>query len=134
MTEKANRCCASLADIDRAWQALGKVPLLYEELVPFEYEVSIIGARAIRCHRHLPAEPQLSCRRHSASDLGAMARAAPGAARWRTFASRTEGFNYVGVLAIEYFVHRGRLIANEMAPRVHNSGHWTIEGCRDQSI
>jgi 5-(carboxyamino)imidazole ribonucleotide synthase len=34
----------------------------------------------------------------------------------------------VGVLAIEFFVHRGRLLANEMAPRVHNSGHWTIEG------
>src|SRR4029077_17664173 len=36
---------------------------------------------------------------------------------------------YVGVLAIEFFVVRGRLVANEMAPRVHNSGHWTIEGC-----
>ncbi len=37
-------------------------------------------------------------------------------------------FRYVGVLAIEFFVERGRLVANEMAPRVHNSGHWTIEG------
>jgi 5-(carboxyamino)imidazole ribonucleotide synthase len=37
-------------------------------------------------------------------------------------------FNYVGVLAIEFFVKNGRLIANEIAPRVHNSGHWTIEG------
>jgi 5-(carboxyamino)imidazole ribonucleotide synthase len=37
-------------------------------------------------------------------------------------------FDYVGVLTIEFFVRRGRLIANEMAPRVHNSGHWTIEG------
>src|SRR6202035_3147063 len=36
---------------------------------------------------------------------------------------------YVGVLTIEFFVVKGRLIANEMAPRVHNSGHWTIEGC-----
>jgi 5-(carboxyamino)imidazole ribonucleotide synthase len=39
-----------------------------------------------------------------------------------------EAFRYVGVLTIEFFVHRGRLLANEMAPRVHNSGHWTIEG------
>ena len=39
-----------------------------------------------------------------------------------------EHFGYVGVLTIEFFVARGRLIANEMAPRVHNSGHWTIEG------
>jgi 5-(carboxyamino)imidazole ribonucleotide synthase len=37
--------------------------------------------------------------------------------------------NYVGVLTIEFFVVNGRLVANEMAPRVHNSGHWTIEGC-----
>ena len=36
--------------------------------------------------------------------------------------------DYVGILAIEFFVKEGRLIANEMAPRVHNSGHWTIEG------
>jgi len=39
-----------------------------------------------------------------------------------------ERLNYVGVLAIEFFVKDGHLIANEMAPRVHNSGHWTIEG------
>ena len=37
--------------------------------------------------------------------------------------------NYIGVLTIEFFVVKGRLVANEMAPRVHNSGHWTIEGC-----
>jgi 5-(carboxyamino)imidazole ribonucleotide synthase len=37
-------------------------------------------------------------------------------------------FDYAGVLAIEFFVQRGTLLANEMAPRVHNSGHWTIEG------
>src|SRR4029078_9672326 len=39
-----------------------------------------------------------------------------------------EHFKYVGVLTIEFFVKRGKLVANEMAPRVHNSGHWTIEG------
>jgi 5-(carboxyamino)imidazole ribonucleotide synthase len=39
-----------------------------------------------------------------------------------------DALNYVGVLAIEFFEHEGRLLANEMAPRVHNSGHWTIEG------
>jgi 5-(carboxyamino)imidazole ribonucleotide synthase len=39
-----------------------------------------------------------------------------------------EHFSYVGVLTIEFFVCRGKLLANEMAPRVHNSGHWTIEG------
>ena len=39
-----------------------------------------------------------------------------------------DAFGYAGVLAIEFFVRDGRLVANEMAPRVHNSGHWTIEG------
>jgi 5-(carboxyamino)imidazole ribonucleotide synthase len=39
-----------------------------------------------------------------------------------------ERLGYVGVMALEYFVHRGALLANEFAPRVHNSGHWTIEG------
>src|SRR5256884_1524114 len=39
-----------------------------------------------------------------------------------------ESLKYVGVLAIEFFEHQGELLANEMAPRVHNSGHWTIEG------
>jgi 5-(carboxyamino)imidazole ribonucleotide synthase len=37
-------------------------------------------------------------------------------------------FRYTGILTIEFFVRRGQLVANEMAPRVHNSGHWTIEG------
>jgi 5-(carboxyamino)imidazole ribonucleotide synthase len=46
----------------------------------------------------------------------------------RTLRRVMDHFDYVGVLAIEFFVHRGRLLANEMAPRVHNSGHWTIEG------
>ena len=40
-----------------------------------------------------------------------------------------KALNYVGILAVEFFVVSGRLVANEMAPRVHNSGHWTIEGC-----
>jgi 5-(carboxyamino)imidazole ribonucleotide synthase len=43
----------------------------------------------------------------------------------RTLLERME---YVGILAVEFFVVEGRLLANEMAPRVHNSGHWTIEG------
>lgn len=39
-----------------------------------------------------------------------------------------DALDYVGVLAVEFFQHRGELLANEFAPRVHNSGHWTIEG------
>jgi len=48
----------------------------------------------------------------------------------RTYMKRVmSALGYIGVLAIEFFVVQGRLVANEMAPRVHNSGHWTIEGC-----
>src|SRR6202043_3635759 len=60
-------------------------------------------------------------------------RAPYGPPSWQRLASAylrrvLEHFRYVGVLAIEFFVRPGCLIANEMAPRVHNSGHWTIEG------
>lgn len=116
-------------DIDLAWQALGGVPLLYEELVPFEYEVSIIGARSrsgeiavypLNRNYHLDGILRLTLAPWSAPRLHTLA-----ATQLRRV---LRDFNYVGVLAIEYFVHRGRLVANEMAPRVHNSGHWTIEG------
>jgi 5-(carboxyamino)imidazole ribonucleotide synthase len=126
---KGQQVLREAADIDRAWQGLGKVPLLYEELVPFEYEVSIIGARArdgtiaiypLNRNYHLGGILRLTLAPWPASRLARIA---------ATHLRRVlEAFNYVGVLAIEYFVHRGRLIANEMAPRVHNSGHWTIEG------
>jgi 5-(carboxyamino)imidazole ribonucleotide synthase len=117
------------ADIDPAWQALGSVPLLYEERVPFEYEVSIIGARsrsgqiaiyALNRNYHVDGILRLTLAPWRAPRLESVA-----ASHLRRV---LQAFDYVGVLAIEYFVHRGRLVANEMAPRVHNSGHWTIEG------
>jgi 5-(carboxyamino)imidazole ribonucleotide synthase len=119
----------SAQDLDRAWQQLGSVPLLYEEFVPFDYEVSVIGARArdgsivvypLNRNYHHEGILRLTL---SPWHAPALARAA-GTALRRVL----RAFNYVGVLAIEFFVRRGRLIANEMAPRVHNSGHWTIEG------
>jgi 5-(carboxyamino)imidazole ribonucleotide synthase len=116
-------------DIDHAWETLGKVPLLYEERVPFEYELSMIGARArsgeiavypLNRNYHVDGILRLTLAPWPAPRLARVA-----AAHLRRV---LQAFNYVGVLTIEYFVHRGRLIANEMAPRVHNSGHWTIEG------
>jgi len=119
----------SYADLDAAWDLLGSAPLLYEEFVPFEYEVSIIGARArsgatvvypLNRNYHVDGILRLTLAPWSAPKL---ARAAQ-----RSLNKLLEDFNYVGVLTVEFFVHRGRLLANEMAPRVHNSGHWTIEG------
>jgi 5-(carboxyamino)imidazole ribonucleotide synthase len=117
------------ADVDRAWDELGKAPLLYENLVPFDYEVSIICVRGLQ--GELAFYP-LCLNTHRGGILrltrapfgnAALTRRAQNAAR-----KLVEHFDYVGVLTIEFFVRRGELVANEMAPRVHNSGHWTIEG------
>jgi 5-(carboxyamino)imidazole ribonucleotide synthase len=117
------------ADIERAWQALGHAPLLFEEMVPFDYEVSIIGARSTR--GEVVVYP-LNGNVHAQGILR-LTRAPYGAPALQRAAARAlrrvlDHFRYTGILTIEFFVRRGRLIANEMAPRVHNSGHWTIEG------
>jgi 5-(carboxyamino)imidazole ribonucleotide synthase len=117
------------ADIDAAWEQLGDAPLLYEEMVPFDYEVSAIGVRGqdgqfamypLNRNLHRDGILRLTRAPWKSATLTAAAR--------RYLRKVMEYFDYVGVLTIEFFVHRGRLLANEMAPRVHNSGHWTIEG------
>jgi 5-(carboxyamino)imidazole ribonucleotide synthase len=119
------------ADVDAAWAALGAAPLLYENLVPFEKEISIIAVRGIdggvafyplNLNVHREGILRLTRAPFGSSSL---TRQAQRAAR-----RLLEHFAYVGVLTIEFFVARGKLIANEMAPRVHNSGHWTIEGAQ----
>jgi 5-(carboxyamino)imidazole ribonucleotide synthase len=117
------------AQLDEAWRRLGSTPLLYEEYVPFECEVSIIGARGRRGETAIYP----LCLNHHANGMLRVTRAPYGSPRLQGQAARylgraLEHFHYVGVLTIEFFVRAGRLIANEMAPRVHNSGHWTIEG------
>jgi 5-(carboxyamino)imidazole ribonucleotide synthase len=116
-------------DLDAAWAALGNAPLLYENLVPFDREVSIIAVRgqdgAIGFY-----PLNLNVHRDGILRLTRAPYVNAGYTRQAQRAARRllEHFHYVGVLTIEFFVARGRLIANEMAPRVHNSGHWTIEG------
>jgi 5-(carboxyamino)imidazole ribonucleotide synthase len=117
-------------DAQRGWEELGEVPLIYEEWVPFDCEVSIIGARSAT---GATAIYPLNGNVHSHGILR-LTRAPYGSPGWQRIAARhlrrcLDHFRYVGVLTIEFFVRNGRLIANEMAPRVHNSGHWTIEGC-----
>ncbi|HPF25967.1 MAG TPA: 5-(carboxyamino)imidazole ribonucleotide synthase [Steroidobacteraceae bacterium] len=117
------------ADIERAWTAVGAAPCLYENLVRFDHEVSVIGVRAR--DGEIAIYP-LNCNVHRDGILR-LTRApfgAPALTRRANAALRRvlQHFNYVGVLTIEFFVQDGELIANEIAPRVHNSGHWTIEG------
>ena len=117
------------ADVEAAWNALGGVPLILEGFVDFDREVSIIGARSTRGEtRCYPL-----CGNAHREGILRVTLAPATNARLQKAAERhlrrvMDHFGYAGVLTIEFFVQRGRLVANEMAPRVHNSGHWTIEG------
>ncbi len=116
-------------DLDSAWSTLGGTPLIAEAWVPFDYEVSAIAARSVDgTIEHYPLTNNVhggGILRYSRSPvadpaLDTLAREAIG--------KLLDRLDYVGVLALELFVHDGGLLANEFAPRVHNSGHWTIEG------
>jgi 5-(carboxyamino)imidazole ribonucleotide synthase len=126
---KGQAVIRAAGDAERAWTELGHVPLLYEEWVPFECEVSIIGAR--NQQGEIAVYPL--CGNVHGDGVLRLTRAPYGPPRWQRRATRylervLSHFHYCGILTIEFFVRGGRLIANEMAPRVHNSGHWTIEG------
>jgi len=126
---KGQHVLRTAADVAAAWQSLGSAPLLYEAMVPFDYEVSAIAVRGLDGEF---AMYPLNRNLHKDGILR-LTRAPWKAAVLETAARRhlrkvMNHFEYVGVLAMEFFVHRGGLLANEMAPRVHNSGHWTIEG------
>ncbi|MBX3409425.1 MAG: 5-(carboxyamino)imidazole ribonucleotide synthase [Phycisphaeraceae bacterium] len=118
-------------DARALWARLGGVPLLVEAFVPFTSEVSIIGVRSLRGEvRTYPLVNNV----HEGGILRQSLCPAPGVPAGVEETARAhmsavlERLEYVGVLAIEFFEVGGGLLANEMAPRVHNSGHWTIEG------
>ena len=120
----------SLADADAAWDAIGG-PSVLEAFVPFTHEFSILIARGAdgssvrydpphNVHRDailrsslLPAPREVLAQADEATDLALRI---------------AERLDYVGVLACEFFCGADGPVFNEMAPRVHNSGHWTIEG------
>jgi 5-(carboxyamino)imidazole ribonucleotide synthase len=118
------------AHLDTAWTAIGGQELIYEKFQRFSRELSLIGARSAA--GKVVFYP-LSANTHGGGILryGVAPFANPALERSaRIYMKRVmSALAYVGVLAIEFFVVKGRLVANEMAPRVHNSGHWTIEGC-----
>jgi len=118
-------------DVARAKSELPKVQLILERFVPFTRELSVLAVRSgngetafypLVENHHRGGILRLSLAPAPALD-SRIQRAAEDVAR-----RVLESLQYVGVLAIEFFEHEGRLLANEMAPRVHNSGHWTIEG------
>lgn len=118
------------ADVDAAWDTLGGSPLILEAFVPFEREVSVIATRSRTGEfRHYPLtrnwhrEGILAVSLAPAPDSDDLHRAAVAHAK-----ALADTLDYVGTFALELFEHDGRLLGNEIAPRVHNSGHWTIEG------
>ena len=117
------------SDVAKAWSALGGQPLIYEAFIHFSREVSLI---AVRSQKAELAYYPLSENSHHDGILHSTCAPfkAPALQRKaeRYLRMVLEHFRYVGVLTIEFFVADGQLVANEMAPRVHNSGHWTIEG------
>ena len=121
--------------IDAAYEAIAKVPAILEGLVPFEREISVVVARGLdgriaaydaveNIHRNHILHQTLAPA-HLSADIAAEA---------RNIAERiVERLDYVGVMGVEMFLlpdgGTHRLLVNEVAPRVHNSGHWTQDAC-----
>ncbi|MBB3611162.1 5-(carboxyamino)imidazole ribonucleotide synthase [Rhizobium sp. BK602] len=130
---KGQRVYRSAADsAEGGFEALGGVPLILESFVSFEREISIIAARgldgSIACYD--PAENVHRDGILHTSTLPASISAATAAAAREAAEKILAALGYVGVIGIEFFaLADGSLIANEMAPRVHNSGHWTEAAC-----
>ena len=121
------------AEVEAAWEKLGGRPLILEAFVPFDRELSILAVRGrdgqIANYPLVENEHRDGILHRSIAPAGDTGEELTE--RAAEFASRVlSELNYVGVLAIEWFQDGPRLLANEMAPRVHNSGHWTIEGAR----
>jgi 5-(carboxyamino)imidazole ribonucleotide synthase len=119
------------ANVDATWQTLGGRPLILEAFVPFERELSILSVRGRR--GELAFYPLVEnvhrdgILRVSTAPAANVSRVLQQKAE-SIAAKALESLNYVGVLAVELFQVGDELLVNEMAPRVHNSGHWTIEG------
>ena len=130
---KGQAAVAQLADLPGAWAALGGVPCVLEKRLSLRCEISVIVARSADGQIvHLPVQQNL----HRQGVLAVTQVPAPDvssdtAALAVALAERLAlALQYVGVLCIEFFVlEDGSLVANEMAPRPHNSGHYSIDAC-----
>ena len=126
---KGQRVLHEQSELKPAYEELGDVLLILEGFVDFEREVSQLAVRdregrmvfyPLAENQHREGILRVSLAPYEDPILTAQA---------QDYARRiAEHLDYVGVLAIEFFVANGQLLTNEMAPRVHNSGHWTIEG------
>jgi 5-(carboxyamino)imidazole ribonucleotide synthase len=124
---------ATRAELAAAWTALGGVSAVLEQQLPLAHEVSVIVVRSAAgeivhfpLQQNLHRDGILAVTQVPAPDVSAaLQQQAIDAAR-----RVAESLDYVGVLCVEFFVLQdGRLVANEMAPRPHNSGHYSIDAC-----
>jgi 5-(carboxyamino)imidazole ribonucleotide synthase len=125
---KGQAVLRSPADLAPAWARLGTQPLLLEAFVKFEREISCIGVRGRNgASAFYPVAENV----HRDGILrSSIPRAKDPLQKAAERATRAvmERLDYVGVLAFEFFAAKGKLLGNEIAPRVHNSGHWTLDG------
>jgi 5-(carboxyamino)imidazole ribonucleotide synthase len=130
---KGQATVMSAAELPAAWAALGAVPCVLEQRLPLRLEISVIVARgADGAVVHLPVQQNL----HRGGILAVTQVPAPEvpaatSALAITLAQQlARALDYVGVLCVEFFVlEDGSLVANEMAPRPHNSGHYSLDAC-----
>ena len=129
---KGQRWIADATEAGAAWEAVGGVPAILEARCDFRREVSLVAARG---RDGAFAAYPLAENRHEHGVLRetvAPAEAPESVVREACRIARTiaDALGYVGVLAVEMFeLADGRLLVNEIAPRVHNTGHWTLDGC-----
>lgn len=127
---KGQKVLRASTDVPGAWEALGQVPCVLEGFVEFDSEVSCI---AVRDRDGVLAFYDLIENNHREGilDRSQPVREHPLQAVAEDYTGRVmHALDYVGVMAFEFFRVGDQLMANEIAPRVHNSGHWTIEGAR----
>jgi 5-(carboxyamino)imidazole ribonucleotide synthase len=125
------------SDLPALHRSLGGGPMILEGFIAFDCEASVVAARSLEGAMVAYDLCENEHDRHILARTHVPARVAPGVeATAKALAAKAiEALDYVGVLAVELFVARdaaggARLLVNELAPRVHNSGHWTIEGAQ----
>jgi 5-(carboxyamino)imidazole ribonucleotide synthase len=121
-------------NLESVWSELGTSSAILEQFIPFEREISVVAARSADGHVECFDVTENEHRDHILKTSRAPARISDAlAVEARDIATRlANAFGYVGVLAVEMFVLQDKsgpkLLVNEIAPRVHNSGHWTLDG------
>lgn len=119
------------ADVDAAWNDMKGTPAILEGLVQFDHEFSILLVRGVDGNI-TSYPPPLNEHENGILARSSLPAPAPVAAQWTEAAALAgrvaDALGHVGVLTLEFFATDDGPVFNEMAPRVHNSGHWTIEG------